>query len=49
MRVKNLVTGLEHDVPPGHWSLASPDYELVEPEPKLEPEPTPEPKRGKKK
>ncbi len=28
-RVKNLSTGLEHEVPPGHYSLASPEYEVL--------------------
>lgn len=29
-RVKNLTTGLEHDVPEGHYSLSSSEYQLVE-------------------
>ena len=31
-RVLNLKTRLEHDVPEGHWSLRSSDYERVEAE-----------------
>lgn len=29
--VKNRHTGVEHTVLAGHWSLASDDYELIEP------------------
>ena len=40
MQVRNLSTGLVHIVPPGHWSLTSPDYEVVQAEkPKTDPKP----------
>lgn len=35
-RVLNLNTEIEHDVPEGHWSLASDQYQVM-PEPKAEP------------
>lgn len=52
-RVKNLSTGLEHLVPPGHFSLNDPEYKIL-PErerqaaPKAAAEkPKPEPKKRK--
>ena len=43
-RVRNVLTGVEHDVPPGHFSLSSGEYELVaEPEPVKEPAKEPAP------
>jgi hypothetical protein len=49
MKVRNLTTGLEHEVPRGHFSLEDAEYETV-PEPESEPEPEPKPKpKGKPK
>jgi len=50
-RVKNLSTGLEHLVPPGHFSLNDPEYEVL-PERQAAPKaaaekPKPEPKKRK--
>jgi len=40
--VRNLVTGLEHGVPAGHFSLTDAEYEVLpEPEPEVEPEVAP--------
>lgn len=39
--VRNLATGRVHDVPEGHYALASVEFEAV-PEPDAAPDPTPE-------
>ena len=44
-RVLNRVTGLEHDVPAGHFSLSEPERYDVLPDPDPEPTPAPAPKR----
>lgn len=37
-RVRNLETGLEHTVQPGHFSLSQPEkYRVLPDEPKVEP------------
>ena len=54
-RVLNLETGVEHEVPEGHWSLEDAVYRVLpttpEPTPEPEPEPAPaakpKPKKGK--
>jgi len=43
--VRNLETGLVHDVPEGHWSLGNAGYEAVpDPRVKVEPEASEKPK-----
>jgi hypothetical protein len=41
--VLNKLTGMVHDVPEGHWSLTSADYEEVGPKTSRPPEPSEEP------
>ena len=42
--VRNIVTGLEHEVPPGHYSLSSALFVVLpEPEPEVAPEPAVKP------
>lgn len=53
-RVRNVVTGLEWEVPPGHFSLSDAEYEVLpdaEPTatPALTAAPEPEPKKPNKK
>ena len=48
-RVRNKETGLEHNVPPGHYSLTSDLFEVLPAEPaKAEPAKAEKPKPSKK-